>query len=147
MALTLTASRWGQDKQGHRRSAAISNSQLSWEHVAKCLGIEKYMWHFCKTHACPDPVCKPAMTFETVRARRAAAGLSAQGAGQFSEPGFRYFSAQFLWKFCGESRRPSFSAVKCPKYRGDLRRRGIHAKTAQKNVEILAREIPYPRTI
>ena len=31
----LTASRWGRDKRGRRKSAAISPNELSWEHVGK----------------------------------------------------------------------------------------------------------------
>ena len=52
----------------------------------------------------------------------------------------------FVWKFCGESRRFA-ETVSSPcktdeKYRGDLRRRRVHAKTAQNNIKILAREVP-----
>ena len=45
---------------------------------------------------------------------------------------------------CGDLRRLAFFRVKWPnKYCGDLRRRRIHATTAQKQLKILAREIPY----
>ena len=67
-------------------------------------------------------------------------------AREFREPGFCYFSAQCLWKFCGELRRfadtATFPCKMTQKYCGDLRRRRIHARTAQENAEILARETP-----
>ena len=60
------------------------------------------------------------------------------------EPGFCYFSAHVLWKFCEDLRRLTFPPCKMTKkYCGDLRRRRIRAKTAQKNIKGLAREIPY----
>ena len=81
----LSASRWGQDKQGHHRSAAISQNQRSWLHVwyllqhvsylwhiygvcGKLCVFRKtwqrvwYLWHFRKTEEktiCPDPIWKP----------------------------------------------------------------------------------------
>ena len=52
---------------------------------------------------------------------------------EFREPGVLLFPAQFLRTFCGELRRLTpFSSNMAKGYCGDMRRRRIHAKTAQK---------------
>ena len=57
---------------------------------------------------------------------------------KFCEPGFRQFSAHFLWKFCGGLRRMLFFHCKTTNtYRGDLRRRRIRESESQR------RERPY----
>ena len=59
----LTASRRGQDKRDHHRSAAVSHNQLSWQHVTTMWQHVWDLWHLTtmlqtKT-VCPDPVWKP----------------------------------------------------------------------------------------
>ena len=61
------------------------------------------------------------------------------GAREFREPGLGYFSAQFLWKFCGESRRFAetdiFPCRMTNEYCGDLRRRRMRATTVQNDIK------------
>ena len=55
-------------------------------------------------------------------------------------------SAHVLWKFCRDLRfveTAYFPCKRADKYNGDLQRRRIRTRTAQKNIKILAGEIPY----
>ena len=74
-------------------------------------------------------------------------GKGSLGLGDILRAGISLFSsARLPRRFCGDSRRRSFSVIQGPNecYR-DLRRRRIHAKTAQTNIKVLARQIPYLR--
>ena len=71
-----------------------------------------------------------------------------RGARTFREPGVSRFSAQLLRKYCGElqgylRRLPCFLSEMTKMYCGYLRRRRVPAKTVQKDIKVLAREIPY----
>ena len=67
--------------------------------------------------------------------------------GSFASQDFGIALRNLLWKLCGELLRFAETVILPPckmtnKYRGDVRRRRIRAKTAQNNVKILARKTP-----